>query len=38
MYLLASDWLIKHGKEVDGLDEAERQRRQSSISSSSSMP
>ena len=26
MYLLASNWLIKHGKEVDGLDEAERQR------------
>jgi polyhydroxyalkanoate synthase len=28
MYLLASDWLIKHGKEVggSGLDEAERQR------------
>jgi polyhydroxyalkanoate synthase subunit PhaC len=26
MYLLASDWLIKHGKEVEGLDEAERQR------------
>src|SRR3954451_16135045 len=26
MYLLASDWLIKHGKDVEGLDEAERQR------------
>jgi polyhydroxyalkanoate synthase len=26
MYLLASDWLIKHGKDVEGLDDAERQR------------
>jgi polyhydroxyalkanoate synthase len=26
MYLMASDWLIKHGKDVEGLDDAERQR------------
>jgi polyhydroxyalkanoate synthase subunit PhaC len=26
MYLLASDWLLEHGKSADGMDEAERQR------------